>query len=1151
MPLKKDNKLFNLPLIIDNRIPLTANLSDFLNKLDDSYSGNRLTFSRIINKLIKKNNQINLKICTGYFSPRVWNLVGKSLSSLPFSTDDKIFQMLIGSEIQTISTDEYQRLFQKLVNELADMNLVIENKNQIVNLIHFLERSDVEVGLQTSPFVHAKLYCFPDVAFVGSSNFTINGLTHNTELNLPTTEPVTIQMLNSWFDYQFERSDKSYKEKLIEALHNCKLGTKEWSPYEVFLKIIFEYHRPNLLVTKDEDMIINLTEFQQEGVQHLIQIINEFGGAMLADAVGLGKTFQAIEVMDRLRRLNPNFRRTLIICPAQLRDNWKTYLEIYGLSGVIHTMELLGQRTPKGRFDLIVIDESHNFRNPRTKRFKNLMNILGRSPNTKILLLTATPINTKLDDLYHQIKILTKNNDTYDPLREIGIYNLRDYFKAVKREEEDILRLKEHTIVSRSRREIRYRQFILKQDLYLPDGTPLKFPERSLKTVDYNIIDNSSIFYEKIGDLIYDLVFPQYNLVEYRSDLSDEEKNEEQGTNAISMIKILFLKRLESSIPAFLSSLEIQLKLLNMFIDALERGLVLNAQIARDLMDKALEGDVDDLTDEEALSFLNDLFIKFESDDKDAKELFKDIKKAEGTYNLEELQDAINYDKVIIEELISYCKKAITPIDEKLATLRNIILDYQKAKAIKGKKILIFSYFKDTIKYLYESLKEELEDNHEIRTRLIFGGVDSKTRTNIVKRFAPKSNSIVDLIDESYMNEEPEIVAPEDEIDILFSTDVLSEGQNLQDAMILFNYDLHWNPVRLIQRIGRIDRLKSLHEKVYIHNFFPEEGLETLLRLVERLENRLRLIDDVIEIDGIVMGDSEEETEEQQIRLNDLLSIQREDLDILNDLEARVELASLEASKEHLLKMLKKLSYEHIDRIPLGIHSGMIKGKYPGVVVALRIKREDKRPVNRWAFEPDNPEDFEQFILKDNLIINERIIERIILCDEDQPRYLPEETNMNGELFQQVIKISRKVSERFQAKTIIDKLIPKNLPRGNKKYYNFINKVTSYGSIKQNYIKRFLDYLIEQPLMNIRSDLKEAFSTFDSNMDEITKELKDKNIKIREVAKKKHSELVQSFLEKIYKYFDKYKIKIVDEKEESKSTKVNIELVGFLMIFKK
>ena len=1145
----KSEKFPGLPLIIDNKIPVTANLKDFMLETDAS-SSNYLTFSKVFNSLIEKHSQLSLKICTGYFSPKVWNLVGKSLSTLPKSKENKTFQMLIGSEIQTLSTDEFQKLFQRLVDELADLVLEINNKKQIVSLIDFLQRDDVEVGLQTKPFVHAKLYCFPNVAFVGSSNFTINGLMSNTELNLPTTNPETINLLNSWFDYQFNKSDKSYKDKLIEALRDCKLGTREWTPFDVFLKIIFEYHRPSLLATKDDDTIINLTEFQQEGVQHLIQIINEFGGAMLADAVGLGKTFQAIEVMDKLRRLNPQFRRTLIICPAQLRDNWNTYLNIYGLSGIIHSMELLGQRSPHGRFDLIVIDESHNFRNPRTKRFKNLMNVLGRSPNAKILLLTATPINTKLDDLYHQIKILTKNNDDYNPLREIGIYNLRDYFKAVKRKEEDILRLKDQVIVSRSRREIRYRQFILHQDLMLPDGTPLKFPDRSLNTVDYNVVENSFEFYEKIGDLIYDLSFPQYNIIEYRSDLSNEEKEAEHGSNAISMIKILFLKRLESSIPAFLSSLEIQLKLLNMFIEALDKGLILNTQIARELMDKALEGDVDDLTDEEALSYITDLLEKYDSGDKTLKDLFNDVKKSEGTYNIDDLQVAINHDMTIIKKLISSCKDAIIPNDEKLNALKEIIFNYQKNEITKGKKILIFSYFKDTINYLYTSFKEELRDEYGIRAALIFGGIDSKSRTNIVKRFAPKSNSNVDLIDESYMDGELEQIAPEDEIDILFSTDVLSEGQNLQDAMILINYDLHWNPVRLIQRIGRIDRLKSLHDRVYIHNFFPEEGLETLLQLLERLESRLRLIDDVIGTDGLVMGESEEEMDEHQIRLNDLLSIQNEDLDILTDLEARVELASLEASKEHLLRMLKKLSYEQIDKIPLGIHSGMIKGKFPGVVVALRIKREGKRPVNQWAFEPDNPEDFEVSSPRDNLIINERIIERIILCEENTPRHLPVETNINGELFQQVIKISRIISERFQKRTILDKIVPKNLPRGNKKYYNFIKRVTSYGKIKHNYIKRFLDYLIEQPLSNIKSDLKDIFRNFDPKMDSISKELKDKNIKVRETAKEKHNELVRIFLEKIYKYFDKYKIKTDNYKEEDKKSEINIELVGFLRIFK-
>jgi hypothetical protein len=1141
-----------LPVIIDNKIPADMDLLDYFSLGTADSSSKTLTFSRVLSSLIVNYDQQNVRICTGYFSPAVWRIVGNAFSSLSPSASEPVFRMLLGAEIQTTSTEEFQEKFQqKLAQELSGFPLDFHLHQYIVDLIHFLERDNVQVGLQTRPFVHAKLYCFPDAAFVGSSNFTINGLTRNTELNLPTTSPKTVTALREWFDFHFKQADHSYKEKLLQALRDCKLGTQEWLPYEVFLKIIFEFHRPSLIASHKDESIIDLTEFQREGVQHLIQIINEFGGAMLADAVGLGKSFQALEVMDRLRRIDPTFRRSLVVCPAQLRENWSKLFDLYGLGAKICSMEALSRDIPRGPFDMIVIDESHNFRNRSINRYRNLMTFLGRNPDIKVLLLTATPINTSLDDLYSQLKIITKGLEAYDPLIDIGIPNLLDYFKSVKKEEEDILRIKEHLIVTRSRREIRYRQFVLNQDIFLPDGTPLRFPKRELETVNYSVApDNASEFYGSVGEIIYDLLFPQYNLISYRTDLSEDEKEDIATVNATAMIKILFLKRLESSIPAFVSSLEVQHQLLTFFIDALDKGLVLNAPIAREVMNKALEGDVDDLTDEEAISYLNDLIKEYASGEEGAVQLFKKAKETEGTYNFASLKKDIEHDQKLIEELLDHCKQAITPHDHKLESLKKCIIKYLQSPKKSDNKILIFSYYKDTIQYLYESLNEDLKNDYSIRSALIFGGIGSEKRTNIVRRFAPKSNTAADLVEDKYKDaffEEP--IKPEEEIDILFSTDVLSEGQNLQDAMVLINYDLHWNPVRLIQRIGRIDRLKSVHDQVFIHNFFPEEGLESLLRLVERLENRLQLIDGIIEIDGAVMRETER-TGDQEERQSDLLRIQQTDESILDDLEARVELATLEASKKHLLDMINKLTYNHFNKMPLGIHSGMKKGDYSGVMVALREKRPGKRDINLWGFEPDNPKKFEGFPLIDGILTNKRVIERIILCDEEEERYLPEEANLEGEFFNQVVSISSRLQQRLHKKKVIDQFLPKKIPRGNKKYYKYIRQAIRFGQVKRKEAQRFIDFLRTQSLRNIMQDIGSIVKDFDDEMNNLDKQLKAKNIKDREKAKKQLGSVISQFLAKIYHYFDRHQIQTSETiEQENKTTQPIMELIGFLRIY--
>ena len=329
-----------IPIIIDNRFKETLpGLEKFIQE--------RKTMGLVLNDIFNSSDIKRIRICTGFFSPHVWKLIGNSFVTLPISTEQPTFELLLGSEVKERSKKDFQEWFNEQIRlELDEFELDIELQRHIRSLISFLERDDVYIGIQKRPFVHGKMYCFDEVAIVGSSNFTYHGFTSNTELNIPVFDKKQIMALSYWFDYHFKKANTSYKGVLIEALKNCKLGTTKWSPFNVYMKVLYEAYKPTLSFEElATDMEIKLTVYQQEGVQRLIQAINDFGGAMLADSVGLGKSYQALEVIRNLQATQGK-RQALILCPAQLRHNWENMVVASDIWAQIYSMEKLAKKTP-------------------------------------------------------------------------------------------------------------------------------------------------------------------------------------------------------------------------------------------------------------------------------------------------------------------------------------------------------------------------------------------------------------------------------------------------------------------------------------------------------------------------------------------------------------------------------------------------------------------------------------------------------------------------------------------------------------------------------------------------------------------------------------------------------------------------------------
>ena len=606
-------------------------------------------------------------------------------------------------------------------------------------------------------------------------------------------------------------------------------------------------------------------------------------------------------------------------------------MDEYGVKADIVSQEEISRQTfdirRYNKHDIIVVDESHNFRNSATNRYRNLQKIIGSGKrNKQVLLLTATPINTSIYDLYHQILLLTRNTETY--YREWGVPNLKTYFKALAKGEAEITELLFQVMVRRSRQDVIKRQ-LAGEEIYIA-GQKIRFPKRQLQQFTYNFEASFQGLYVGIANQIDELNLAPYNIKAFKKRKTKQEEDDIKRNDAlVALMKSLYLKRLESSLIAFESSICNQRNFQERFFTLLQKAKLLDSKNFRKII--AVETD-----EEENISF---------------EDLLESLDVIEPTdYQIDELRSQIQSDINILNSIITtllQIKKNVEigrDYDRKLVAFKQLL-----ATELKGKKILVFSYFKDTTDYLYKHLLSDDDwlkamgiDARSPRIDKITGETPGKHREEKVKRFAPNANC---------QSEDEKQNVQSEEIDILICTDVLSEGQNLQDAGILVNYDLHWNPVRMIQRAGRIDRLGTNYEKLFIYNCFPEEGLEALLGLVRRLQTRIAMIDKEVGLDASVLGEIiSEKSLEELYRLKKAVSDADKEA-ILEELEQAADLASLEEMRLPLLEFFQQEGEEAAEEIPLGIHSTrhfyIPEAEEGGIFIAFRAK--DK---HFWHFYP-------------------------------------------------------------------------------------------------------------------------------------------------------------------------------------------------------
>jgi superfamily II DNA or RNA helicase len=868
-------------------------------------------------------------------------------------------------------------------------------------------------------FLHGKMYHVlqandVDHAIIGSSNFTVNGLglsdiKKNIELNLIIDSNRERKELKRWFDDLW--NDATHvKDVKGQVLHYLEKLYAENQPefiyfktlYHLFEKYLDDQRRGALLTERtgfyDSEIWNTLYGFQKDGVKGAINKILKLNGCIIADSVGLGKTYEALAIIKYFELLNS---RVLVLCPKKLAGNWTIYQagQNHALNpfvkdrfnySVLHHTDM-GRITGKseangielnnfnwGAYDLVVIDESHNFRgNPlermqddgslKMNRAKWLMEkVIKSGAKTKVLMLSATPVNNTLRDLRNQIALITEGKE--DALYEccqikdisLTLKNAQTHFTnwADKKNphrtlkqlldtlDSSFFKLLDELTIARSRKHIK--TFYKLEEIG-------KWPERRKPHSVYPEIDLKNRFpsYDRLNKEILKYKLSVFNPSAYVKEDKKLEYEKKAGTPVlaftqagrehflIGMIKVNYLKRLESSIESFEISLDRTIKK----IESLEKRIKAFLQSKKTSQEESLES-VAPQEDE----------LEENGEDTEQWEVGKKLKFDFADLDLKKWLTDLGNDKEALVDLYNNALAVTPERDAKLHELKKLIREkIKKPFNDANRKIVIFTAFADTAQYLYDNISKWCGDELGLRSALVCG---SSTKTtfghndydSILTNFSPISKN------RAKMNAAPQ----KGEIDILIATDCISEGQNLQDCDYLINYDIHWNPVRIIQRFGRIDRLGSLNDTIQLVNFWPTKDLDNYINLKERVEARMALVDvTATGEDNILNTEQIEEliSEDLKYRNRQLKRLKDEILD-LEDLDESVSLTdftlddfrvelqnfiegnrkALEEAPFGLYAVVPSPSSKQADKEPDLFTSPMIDIVTPGVIFCLKQK---------------------------------------------------------------------------------------------------------------------------------------------------------------------------------------------------------------------
>ena len=845
------------------------------------------------------------------------------------------------------------------------------------NLIHLQSK-------QVSFAIHGSATISP----IGLGDIGSNSL----QMNMGLTDTESSQQLLTWFDsiWADEINSKSIKKELIEKLDYIAADQPANIVYfltlfNLFKDFLEDIDEENIIRSKTgfKDTIVwnKLYKFQKDGVLGAIDKLEKHNGCIIADSVGLGKTFEALAVIKYYELRND---RVLVLCPKKLRDNWTMYIindkrnllasdrfnydvlnhtdlsRSKGYSGEIN-LETLNWNN----YDLIVIDESHNFRNNPNKaegktRYERLLNDVIRSGvKTKVLMLSATPVNNRMNDLKNQVAFITEGQDT--AFNEVGIKSIESTLKLAQKQFNqwvsepvenrttatlldsmsfDYFKLLDIVTIARSRKHI---------EKYYGTADIGRFPTRLPPKNIYSDIDLSNEFppLKEVNKTIRKLSLAGYSPLKFvRIDKKEEYarrydkavgggkgvfRQVDREESLIHLMRVNLLKRMESSIHSFTLTVS---KLLNQ---------------VESLLSKIDDHD-SDLIDALNIEELQD--IELESTELEQFMIGNKTKVLLQDMDLIRFKQELEADKIFLSSIVEAAKGVTAQRDAKLELLKQTIAaKVRNPLNPDNKKVIVFTAFADTAQYLYSHIAQWASLELGIHSALITGGGTNKTTlsglgidlNNILTTFSPVSKERHKL--------DPNATT---QLDLLIATDCISEGQNLQDCDTLINYDIHWNPVRIIQRFGRVDRLGSKNTRIQLVNFWPNMELDEYINLEAKVSGRMMLLDISATGEENVIDENAKEMNDLEYRRKQLQQLKDAVVDLedmtggvsitdltLNDF--RMDLSGYINQKENLAKL---------ENAPFGFYSVTpidkvlaAEGIKPGVVFCLKNIRTGTEAV--------------------------------------------------------------------------------------------------------------------------------------------------------------------------------------------------------------
>jgi ERCC4-related helicase len=1025
-----------------------------------------------------------LDIVTGYFTIA-------ALAWLSKQVNDKIseFRLVLG-DIVNKDTENNRPL------DLLNENITVEASLKLSSLsqeaVRFLKQDKVKSKTLEPNFCHAKSYLFDpekmddrNKYFIsGSSNLTEAGIglkrTNNIELNIAETgNNNQYKELIDWFEKLWVRPE-AHKEKTILAPNNTsfKIDFKQYlideierifikyTPRELYYKVLFELFGNQMMNTENDpdfnrqigrlenSTVFNiLYEFQKKGVLSLIKMLQKYNGAILADAVGLGKTWSALAVMKFFQLQG---REVILLCPKKLENNWRRYLKYqdsrfekdqFDFFIRFHT-DMHEDRVDKytDRADklftndkpkLFVIDESHNLRNDKSNRYKFLLEqILQRNEDVKVLLLSATPINNSLNDIRNQFKLMVQGNiNGFE--ESLGIKNLDYSFRTaqkvfnewredlspkigdfIKKLPANFFTLTDSLIVARTRKMIDGKQ------------TGLTFP---IKTKPVNLFVTPSQLgnfesFEELFDHFPPMLSgyqPSFYLEDDKTEGKDVLYDERQRDRfLVKMMYILMVKRLESSWYSFDSTVgKIKDHHQNALdkIKAYQNGKVNSGVVSENeslFDDDELQGDYEELTlGKKRKIYLSDIDAAGNLDNF-KKDLKKDLDALDNLHiNLQKFKRKLENEILRPGNFKSE--------DDKLETL---ISQINKKKGSNennnNPKVVIFTVYRDTAQYLFNQLK-----NRGFEKVAMISGSGSQTTDSdeetknfepILERFAPFTKLFmekewdfkslktgieayhewIEWVAKNHTKTYAKIQKP---IDILIATDALSEGQNLQDADMVINYDIHWNPVRIIQRMGRIDRLGSPNAKIFGINFWPSNNINSYLNLQGRIEQRMAAMKLAgAEVDAQFSDSFKEMIHDESLdqrmnhRMMEQMQVTFDDLDGQDTFG--FDDLSLERYRQDLLEEFNKDKAKYL-KMPKGIYTGFNADKSiyneNGLIALLGFPSKPPKTINH---------EYKVFDLiyidkkGKQVLLNQKEVLDALTHHKDKDRFVPESIDKGDEI---------------------------------------------------------------------------------------------------------------------------------------------------------